>query len=60
MQINNLGFKATDQPRQKKVKADSAPDNQKDLVILSGDRGGPNLIVGAYTGRLNPQISSGR
>ncbi|MEQ8221733.1 MAG: hypothetical protein ABRQ37_05485 [Candidatus Eremiobacterota bacterium] len=59
MQINNIGFKSTEQPRQKKVKDDSSPDTQKDQVILSGDRGGPNLIVGAYTGRLNPEIPPG-
>ena len=60
MQINNLGFKTTEQPIQKRVKDDSASDNQKDQVILSGDRGeGPSLIVGAYTGRLNPQIPPG-
>lgn len=44
---------------QKKVKEDG-PEVQKDQVILSGDKGGgPNLIVGAYTGRLNPQIPAG-
>jgi hypothetical protein len=60
MQINNLGFKATEQPLQKKVKDESGLEAQKDQVILSGDRGGgPELIVGAYTGRLNPQIPAG-
>ena len=44
----------------KKVKEEKGPEIQKDQVILSGDKGNtPNLIVGAYTGRLNPQIPAG-
>jgi len=44
----------------KEVKEDKGFETPKDGVVLSGDKGGgPNLIVGAYTGRLNPQIPPG-
>ena len=62
MKINRMDGLKTGQPlkAKKKVKEEKGPELQKDGVILSGDKGGgPNLIVGAYTGRLNPQIPPG-
>ncbi|HPZ06906.1 MAG TPA: hypothetical protein PL110_02230 [Candidatus Eremiobacteraeota bacterium] len=60
MKINRTDIKNTEQLLKSQKKPDDKGLEQKDQVILSGEKGGGlNLIVGAYTGRLNPQIPPG-
>jgi len=59
VKINRTDAMTSGQPLKfkKEVKEDKGFETPKDGVVLSGDKGGgPNVIVGAYTGRLDPRI----